>query len=43
MEYKEIRTMLSIVLAVVANSHIEQCSALAIYIPQPFTILEIPI
>lgn len=27
MEYKEIRTMLSIVLAVVANSHIEQCSA----------------
>lgn len=27
MEYKEIRTMLNIVLAVVANSHIEQCSA----------------
>lgn len=27
MEYKEIRTMLSIVLAVVANRHIEQCSA----------------
>lgn len=27
MEYKEIRTMLNIVSAVVANSHIEQCSA----------------
>ena len=27
MEYKEIRTMLNIVLAVVANSHIEQGSA----------------
>lgn len=27
MEYREIRTMLNIVSAVVANSHIEQCSA----------------
>lgn len=27
MEYKEIRTMLNIVSAVVANSHIEHCSA----------------
>lgn len=28
MEYREIRTMLKIVSAVVANRHIEQCSAL---------------
>ena len=45
MEYtiEEIQTMFSIVSAVVANSHIEQCSAFGNYILQPFTILEIPI